>query len=177
MSLLRGRVPGEAAEYAASAWDRLYPLAYSLTGRPADAEDLVQDALVTVMTKWERVAAAGHVDAYVRQILVRAFLSRRRRRSSSELPSDEAGLQAAMPAPSGDPMDAVADRQALWSGLAVLSERQRAVLVLRYYEDIPDAAIAELLGLTVGNVRVVAHRALAALRESAGATGVLDRHP
>lgn len=167
MSLLRGKVPAEAEDYAASAWDRLFPFAWALTGQRVDAEDLVQDTLTKVLTSWERVAGADHRDAYVRKIAVNIFVSSRRRRSSSEVVSSlvvEAQQSSPFNPVTGDVAGPVSERLTLWAQLADLTPRQRAVLVLRYYEDLPDAAIADVLETSAGNVRTIAHRALARLR-------------
>lgn len=170
MGLFRGRVGEEAAAYAAAALPRLTRIARNLTHDQADAEDLVQDTLIKVMTNWERVAVAEGPDAYVRKVMVNTFISGKRLRRSTEVVSHEI-VTADRYAVHADVASGQAERDALWSRLADLSRAQRAVLVLRYYEDLPDVDIASTLDMSPGNVRVTAHRALTALRESAPTSG------
>lgn len=159
--------PGLSFEdYVRARATALVRFAYMLTADWALAEDLVQEALVRVHLKWPRVVSAEHPDAYVRKVVLRQFLTWRRRRSSGE------AVMASLPElPAPDWAGFAgrqADRDAAWRLLATLSRQQRAVMVLRYYEDLPDDRIAELLGCTTSTVRVHASRALAALRPQAG---------
>jgi RNA polymerase sigma-70 factor (sigma-E family) len=167
LGLLRGTVPDEAAAYAAAASPRLLRVARNLTRDVAAAEDLVQDTLVKVLTNWEKVSASEGVDAYVRRIMVNTFVSGKRLKRAGELVSHEVAT-ADRYAARADFSAGVDEREELRERLEGLTRNQRAVLVLRYYEDLSDAQIAELLGLTPGNVRVTAHRALAALRARGG---------
>jgi RNA polymerase sigma-70 factor (sigma-E family) len=145
--------------YVAERGAALLRVAYLLTGDRHLAEDLVQDVLATAYLRWGRVSSADSRDAYVRTMLVRRHLSWRRRRSSGE-----------MAAPGTDTVvgrDFAADydaHDAAWRLLATLPRRQRAVLVLRYYEDLTDEAIAALLGCGASTVRSNAARGLATLR-------------
>ncbi len=138
----------------------LLRLAYMLCGSREQAEDLVQNALVTTYRKWETVSSAERPIAYVRTIVVREDVSWRRRLSNRELPR-------AIPNDiTGDFPDAeIAETDAMWRLLATLPRRQRAVLTLRYYEDLADDDIAELLGCSAGTVRSNASRGLATLRQ------------
>lgn len=136
--------------------------ALMLCGDPHDAEDLVQSALARAYRKWRRVAAADQPHAYVRTMVVNEFLSWRRRRSAGEVPVAPADRPDV--ADAGDRPGGVAERDAAWGLLATLPRQQRAVLVLRYYEDLPDAEIARVLRCSAGTVRSNAARALAALR-------------
>lgn len=163
MALFRGRVGEEAAAYAAASLPRLIRIARNLTHDDADAEDLVQATLVKVMTNWERVSASEGPDAYVRKVMVNTFVSGKRLKRSTEIVSHEL-VTADRYAVGADFVQGQADHDELWAALATLTRTQRAVLVLRYYEDLPDAQIAEILDLSPVNVRVTAHRALAALR-------------
>ena len=138
----------------------LLRLAYLLAGDRQLAEDLVQEVLVKAHRRWSRVGSADNADAYVRRMLVNEHLSRRRRRSSGELPTDEVADTSRV----NDSQDAVAARDEMWRLLAALPARQRAVLVLRYYAELNDAQIAALLGCAVGTVRSLASRGLARLR-------------
>lgn len=138
-------------------------LAFVLTGGDDHlAHDLVQDTLLKVYRRWDRVSAAGSADAYVRRMLLNEFLSWRRRASSRELPvSAVPELPALDLLPEGSSTE-------LWSLIRQMPPRQRAVLVLRYYEDLSDREIAALLDYRVGSVRVIAGRALAELRRKVG---------
>lgn len=154
-------VPAEALDFCTQVADRLFPVAYSLTGNRHDAADLVQETIVAVLVHWDKVRVATQRHAYVRRMLLHTFLSGVRHRGrrevvSSEPPSDAKG--------GVDPADVATANVDLWRGLGQLAPRSRAVVVLRYLEDLPDAVIAEEVGTTVGNVRVIAHRALALLR-------------
>ncbi len=145
-------------EYAAVSWSWLYRSAYLLAGNHADAEDLAQQTLIKVHHAWDRVSASDSIDAYVRRILTNAFLSSRRpRRRRLELLTDALPESTAIAATSED-------RTVLWPHVRELPPRQRAVVVLRYYEDLSEAEIAETLGCSRGTVKSTAHRALKSLR-------------
>jgi RNA polymerase sigma-70 factor (sigma-E family) len=134
--------------------------AYLLTGNGDAAEELVQDTLVRLYPKWDRVAAAEVPVAYVRRALTNGYINQRRRASSRD--------QRYADVPDrGDPRDAVAefaDRDEMWTILHGLPDRQRAALVLRFYEGLPDEQIAAALGCRLGTVRSLVSRGLAALR-------------
>lgn len=140
--------------------DRLLRLAYQLSHDRAAAEDIVQEALVSIYRAWcRRMPELDNAEAYARRVVVNEFLRRRRLRSASELVTDVLP-EVATPSMEAD----VLDRDALWRALGRLPARQRAVLVLRYYADLPDAEIAELVDAKPVTVRSLALRALAALR-------------
>ncbi len=148
-------------EFVAASGSRLLRLAYVLTNGDAQrAEDLLQTALTSAFRHWRRVAAADSPEAYTRRVLVDAYVSERRRRSSSEYPVEAApdGVGAT------DPAGGIADRAEVVALLARLAPRARAVLVLRFYGDLDDAAIASELGIAASTVRATASRALATLR-------------
>ena len=145
-------------EFAAARGDALLRFAFLLCGDRHLAEDLVQSVLARAFATWSRVSAHDRVEAYVRKMVVNEHLSWRRRLSSGEVAVAEPADRAAAG------RDAFADRDAAWRLLATLPRRQRAVLVLRYYEDLSDAAIAEALGCAESTVRAHAARALATLR-------------
>ena len=132
--------------------------AYLLTGSTDDAEDLVQVALINAVPKWGRIA--DNPEPYVRRILARESVSRWRGRRWREVHTD------VIPEP-GATSDGVDDRLALQSALAALAPRQRAVIVLRYYEDLTERETAEALGISVGTVKSQARDALARLRVGA----------
>ena len=133
--------------------------AYLLTGDWHLAEDLLQTALSRAYLAWSRVSVADSPDAYVRRILVNSWAKWWRRRWRGETPT------AAMPETAGpDPYAAVDDRSSLAAALATLPKRQRAVVVLRYYDDLSEAEIAAVLGCSPGTVKSQASKALAKLR-------------
>lgn len=156
-------------------------LARGLVASEADAEDLVQDVLARALLRWDRVSAADEPDAYANRMLVNAAMSlfrsarwRRERTLSQEQHQAGASRPLGVIAPDdGDPGGTVVERQAVLAALRALPVRHRAVLLLRYYEDWPDADIAEALGVAPATVRSSAARGLAALRRS-GALGEGD---
>ena len=158
-------------EFAGHRLPGLLRYAVLLTGDPEQARDLVQDALVRAFVKWRRVRAADDPYAYVRTIVTNEFLSRRRRKTLRTVPLRfDARDGPAAPAPPARDDD-------LWERLAALPRQQRAVLVLRYYEGLPDAEIADVLGCRPGTVRGYAARALATLRVQLTDTTPERSHP
>ena len=134
--------------------------AYLLTGNAQSAEELVQDTLVRLYPKWDRVAAADVPLAYVRRSLTNGYINYQRRAARREYPHDDVPERV-------DPHDAVmqlADRDQIWNGLRFLPERQRAALVLRFFEDMTDDEAAIALDCRVGTVRSLISRGLATLR-------------
>ena len=131
-----------------------------LTGDRELAADLVQDVLVKAYRQWPRISGTDRPDRYAMRMVTNQFLSWRRSRAArsialAELPDDADGEHF-------ETTHAVRDE--MWRRLARLPKRQRAVLVLRYYQQLTDAEIAEVLGCTAVTVRGYAHRALATLR-------------
>ena len=149
-------------EFADARLGALLRCAVMLTGDPHQAQDLVQETLVRVQLNWRRVARTDAPERYVRRMLTNQFIDWRRgswaRRVLLRGEADES-----VPAPA-DHAQSAADRDQIRSWLSRLPRRQRAALVLRYYEDLPDAEIAEVLGCAVGTVRSSISRALATLR-------------
>jgi RNA polymerase sigma-70 factor (sigma-E family) len=139
----------------------LLRVAVMLCGDRGRAEDLVQSALIKAYPRWDRVAAMEQPAAYVRAVLVREHLRWWRRRPNLEIPG--AAAEADRPSRT-DLAQESADRHAAWELLGRLPARQRAVLVLRYYEDLSDREIAQTLGCGESTVRSQAARGLAALR-------------
>jgi RNA polymerase sigma-70 factor (sigma-E family) len=135
--------------------------AYLLCGDEHLAEDLVQTALLKALRIWRRSATAEQPRAYLRRVLVNEYVSWHRRRSTHERPT----VTAALDRPGPDPTARVDDRDEAWRLLALLPRRQRAVLVLRLYEDLTDADIAAVLGCSTGTVRAHASYGLATLRD------------
>jgi RNA polymerase sigma-70 factor (sigma-E family) len=126
------------------------------------AEDIVQDVLARVGLSWSRVSRTGNVRAYVFKAVLNDFLSWRSRLSSRERPSADPGSARTNEGPGVE--EAVVLRTEVQTALARLTRVQRAVVVLRYHQDLPDAEIARLLGCREATVRSHARRALAALR-------------
>jgi RNA polymerase sigma-70 factor (sigma-E family) len=149
--------------FVASRGAVLLRFAYLLSGDRHAAEDLVQSALAKAYRHWDRVSAAEHPEAYVRRIVVREHLSWRRLRSAGELVTADPAVGTVEDggAVSGSN---VANRDAAWRLLATLPRQQRAVLVLRFYEDLDDDAVARVLSCSPSTVRSNAARGLAALR-------------
>ena len=145
-------------EFVATRSPALLRTAYLLTGDHGLAEDLLQTALAKCWFAWGRID--GPPEPYVRRALATTYATWWRRRWRRERPT---GVLPERPA---EPRDAVEDRDALWRALGALPRRQRAVVVLRYYEDRAEAEVAALLGISVGTVRSQAAKALAKLRSS-----------
>lgn len=140
-------------------FDALLRFAYLVTGSQHAAEDALQTALTRALERWRHVAGARHPDAYVRRMIVNAHVSAWRRTGARELLSDDLRGD-----PAGDATDRVAERDALWRRCLALPPRQRAAVVLRYYEDLEYAEVADVLGVTEATARSHVHRALSALR-------------
>ncbi|KRC48939.1 MULTISPECIES: SigE family RNA polymerase sigma factor [unclassified Nocardioides] len=147
-------------DYATARWAALYRTAHLLTGDPAAAEDLLQSTLVKVMAQWTKVRRADAPDAYVRKMLLNELLGERRKAGRR---AQKAHL-VPVPDPVTDPAATSPERLDLWDRVQLLPPRQRAVLVLRYYEDLSEAEIAEVLGVSAGTVKSQASHALRALR-------------
>jgi len=139
----------------------LLRFAYVLSGDAHLAEDLVQEVLARMHRRWDKITAMQHAEAYVRTAIVRQFLSWRRRRSAHEM------ILAEVPEPPGfdEPQHQILARDQMWQLLTGLPRAQRAVLVLRFYCDLPDDEIAILLGCGESTVRSQASRALARMRK------------
>ncbi|MDG4786367.1 SigE family RNA polymerase sigma factor [Micromonospora sp. WMMD1102] len=148
-------------EYVHSRGAALVRFARLLTGDDHRADDLVQEVLAKAYVQWRRVVAADRPDIYVRRMLVNANSSWWRRRSNRELSVAEI---VDHPGDRDLGADAV-ERDLMWRLMARLPPRQRAVLVLRYYEDLDDASVAEILDCSPVTVRTTALRAVATLRE------------
>lgn len=155
-------------DYVAGRGQALVRLAFLLCADRHLAEDLTQDTLFRAHRRWKRLSALDHPDAYVRRILLNEYLSWRRRRSSTELPVGPGEQGPAAGSVVEDTSDGLAARDVAWRLLATLPRRQRAVLVLRFYEDLSDQQIAEVMGCAAATVRSQAARALATLRTAPG---------
>lgn len=155
----------EFAEYFVRRQEAVRRTAYMLCGDWHRADDLAQTAFVTLHRRWRKIRDRGALDAYVRKTLVRAVIDEsrrpwRRERFVEELPE---------PVPSTEGVaEQVATREALLQGLRAVPPRQRAVLVLRYFEGLDVAAAAVALGCTEGTVKSQTARGLVALRTALG---------
>jgi RNA polymerase sigma-70 factor (sigma-E family) len=154
-------------EYVLTRGPALVRLARLLVGDDHRADDLVQEVLAKAYPRWSRIARAEHPDRYVRRMLVNARNSWWRLAVRREV-----SVAAVRDTPTGaDHGDDSADRDALWRLIRALPDRQRTVLVLRFYEDLDDMAIADILGCSPVTVRTHAMRGLATLRERVGGAG------
>ena len=159
-------VPDEGDEFGAfvaGVQSRLQRTAWLLTGDWGEAEDLVQSALAKVWRHWDRVVAADSSEAYARRILLNCFLSARRRRWRVERPDG-----TIEPAPVEDSANLVVLRESVLEALARLSRRQRAVVVLRYFDDLSEAQAADVMGCRLGTVKSTTARAMERLRAQPG---------
>ena len=147
-------------DWVAARGASLLRFGYVVTGSQHAAEDAVQDALARACERWDRVSRASDPDTYVRRMIVNAHISRWRR-TRRESPVDLVR--------GGDPQPDLADRvgtdDAVWAVCRALPPRQRAAVVLRFYEDLEYAEIAAILGCTETTARSHVHRALGALRD------------
>ena len=159
-----GRRAARDADFAAYLQARqasVLRTAYLLTGDRHTAEDLVQTAFAKLYLSWDRVRDQGSIDGYLRRIVVNEHNSlwrrpwKKREHATDEVPE---------PTPTLDEYDD-GRSAALWALVQSLPKKARAVLVLRYYEELSEAETAEILGVSVGTVKSQTSRALAALRE------------
>jgi RNA polymerase sigma-70 factor (sigma-E family) len=150
-------------QFVAAHVDDLLRTAYLIVWDDGEAEDIVQECLLKVARRWPRVRRMEHPRAYARRILVNLALddARRRAQRRGEL---EPGIPESLFAV--DPLPALETRAELLQALGRLHERQRAVLVLRYFNDLTEAQVADLLGCSPGTVKSSASRGLARLREA-----------
>ncbi|WP_444952130.1 SigE family RNA polymerase sigma factor [Micromonospora ureilytica] len=153
-------------EYVLTRGPALMRLARLLTGDDYRAEDLVQDVLARAFVRWPKIVRVERPEAYVRRMLVNANASWWRRRSSREVSVSRVVDRPGV----GDLGTDAVERDAMRRLIVSLPQRQRAVLVLRYYEDLDDVAIAEILDCSPATVRTHAMRALATLRADYSAT-------
>jgi RNA polymerase sigma-70 factor (sigma-E family) len=162
------RARQDFTEFVAARSSQLIRLAYVLTGDQHAAEDLLQNTLVKAAAHWGRIHTAP--EAYVRRIMYReqvSWLRRRARRRETAM--------ARVPEPAtGDDAVSVEARLALRDALLALPPRRRAVLVLRYLEDLPESQVAEILGCSVGTVRSQNHKAVAQLRLALPSLGLTN---
>jgi RNA polymerase sigma-70 factor (sigma-E family) len=162
--------PHDAATDDFAAWvaargPGLLRLAYVLTGNRAEAEDIVQDALSRALPRWSGIVAVEHPDAYVRRMVVNAHTSWWRRFRRRESPVAEPFGEDI---PAADAGPDLGEQERLWQACRSLPEAQRTAIVLRFYEQLEYAEIADLTGVREGSVRSRVSRGLAALRATLG---------
>lgn len=153
------------AEYAEACSPTLFRTAFLMVGDHQLAQDLVQEALVKTLMAWPRLNDRENLHAYTRRIIVTTSISWRRRRSFHERPLD------ALPERSGpDPAEAMVTHDAVVAALRTVPPRQRAAIVLRYYQDLTETQTAEAMGCSVGAVKSQVAAGLRRLRETLGPT-------
>lgn len=159
----RRSVEDEFREFVAARSPALLRTAYLLTGDWATAEDLLQTALTKIFLAWKRLGEIEAVEPYARRVLVNTSISWWRRRWHGERPTEVLPERAAP-----DRVDEQLERDALWRHVKALPARQRAVLVLRFYEDLSEAQTAATLNISTGTVKSQTSRALNTLRQRLG---------
>nr|BFE63833.1 SigE family RNA polymerase sigma factor [Dactylosporangium thailandense] len=159
----------EFEEFLSARLAALLRYATVLACDPHLAEDIVQEVLSRVQTRWARISAADVPEAYVKRMIVNELASWRRRRAARVVPMSLSALDT-VGAPLDDPATAVDERDAMIRRLAALPVRQRIVIALRYYEGLSDPEIADLIGCRPATVRSHAARGLATLREYSRST-------
>ena len=163
---MRAQDEADFAQLVFSMSPRLNRLAYAVCGDAALAEDAVQAAMVVAYRTWPRVRDVDSPNAYLRRMVVNQLVSWRRRKSWGETAVLVEGLE-----PSRVSHEAsVVEHQIVWAAVGQLPPRQRAVIVLRYYEGMSETEIAETLGIRRGTVKSQASAAMAHLRASLGDT-------
>ncbi len=153
--------PAEFTEFAAAEMARLRRTAYLLCGDWHAAEDLTQIALTRTLLAWRRISKQENAHAYAHRTLVNAYLGQRRTRKSGEIPVEM------LPEPAGRPGTAEL-RVVMLAALAALPPQARAVVVLRYWEDLSIEQVAAILRCSTGNVKSQSARALRKLRDVLG---------
>ena len=152
-------------EYAEARAATLFRTAYLVVGDHQLAQDLLQEALVKTLMAWPRLHDRDHLEAYTRRIIVTTAISWRRRRSFHERPLH------VLPERSGpDPAEAMVTHDAVVAALRTVPARQRAAIVLRYYQDLTETQTAEAMGCSVGAVKSQVAAGLRRLRETLGPT-------
>jgi len=153
------RADADFREFVSSKGRALLKSAYLLTGNLADAEDLVQSALAKTYQAWDRIQDRNALDGYVRRAMVNTHISWWRRRRVDEYPTDEIPDQ-----PAADTLGTSELHDTLQRAINRLPRRMRAAVVLRYFEDMTEAEVADILGVSQGTVKSTVSRAVAKLR-------------
>ena len=164
------------SEFFAATWARLFPTTYGVAGSAGDAEEALQTAFAKAYRHWSRISQLDEPVAYVRRMAVNEALTAHRRSRRRTAALQELLDHQVTP----DEIDRGAERVDAWAAVLTLPPRQRAVLVLRYYEGMTEAQIAETLGCRPGTVKSQASAALANLRArfpDLDPTAVEGEHP
>jgi RNA polymerase sigma-70 factor (sigma-E family) len=164
------REPEGFAQFVEARERALQRTAWLLTGDRGLAEDLVQTALVRTWPRWERITRQDDPEVYVRRVMINTWATWTRRMWRGERATESVPESAAP----GDLAADVAARVAIRSALASLTARQRAVLVLRVFDDLSEAQVAQVLDCAVGTVKSTMAQALAKLRRDARLTGLME---
>ncbi|HSE71879.1 MAG TPA: SigE family RNA polymerase sigma factor [Nocardioidaceae bacterium] len=157
------RDPDAFAEFVTARSATLFRTAYLMVGEHALAQDLLQESLTKTYLAWPRLREVTNAEAYTRRVITTTAISWRRRRSWQEKPAEtvpESAVHAAA--------DGFATRAWVWAALQQLPPRQRAAVVLRYYEDLTEAQTAAVMGCAVGTVKSQVAQGLKKLREQLG---------
>jgi RNA polymerase sigma-70 factor (sigma-E family) len=155
----------EFTQFVAERSAALFRTAFVLAGDRATAEDLLQTALTKTYTSWRRLRSPGTAEAYTRRILITTLISWRRRRAwraerpGGDLPDEVGGADLGVDLP---------ERDRVWQAVQALPTRQRAAVVLRFYEDLTERQTADILGCSTGTVKSQVHDALRRLRDRLG---------
>ncbi|KAA9159770.1 SigE family RNA polymerase sigma factor [Amycolatopsis acidicola] len=156
-------MPERFEQFVAGRLDRLLRYATALTCDPHLAQDVVQEVLLRAQVRWPRISSMDAPESYLRRMVTNEYLSWRRRRASKVIASTHGKLDE-LGAPTADHAHRYAERDAMRHRIARLPRKQRAAILLRYYEDCTDEQIGEVLGCATGTVRSHISRALSALR-------------
>jgi RNA polymerase sigma-70 factor (sigma-E family) len=152
------------AEFALARSAALHRAAYLMVGDQQLAQDLVQEALTKTYVAWPRLRDPSKAEAYTRKAITTTAISWFRRKGwDNERPTETLPVGGSL-----GHADAVTDRTAIWEALQALAPRQRAALVLRYYEDLTEAQTAEAMGCAVGTVKSQVSAGLGNLRRQLG---------
>jgi RNA polymerase sigma-70 factor (sigma-E family) len=157
---MQAELEGQFQDFVRARWSRLVRTAYLLTGDVHHAEELTQTALAQAYRSWRRIARSDNPEVYVRRVLVSCNSGRFHKRGMTQAPA------AARPGRTGrdQAVGRVEKRDPPLAGLAMLPAKQRAVVVLRYWEDLSETEVAEVLGCSPGTVKRQAAEGLAKLR-------------
>jgi RNA polymerase sigma-70 factor (sigma-E family) len=158
-----GRDRSDFGDFVVTRWRAMLRTAYLLTGDHGHAEDLVQSTLAKCYVAWPRLRAQAAADSYVRKTMLNTYLAWRRRKSWHEIASDEIPEHG-----NADSTEGLAQRSVVMAALAELPPRQRAVVVLRFFEDLGVQQVADQLGCTAGTVKRQTSEALSKLRRTLG---------
>jgi RNA polymerase sigma-70 factor (sigma-E family) len=161
---MRPQDEAEFAELVAAVSNRLVRTGYAICGDQQLAEDAVQSAFVTAYRQWRRVRAARNPEAYLRKMVVNQLLGWKRRKWFTSTTALGAGAEPAQASHEAR----VIEHQHVWTVVSSLPPRQRAVIVLRYYEGLSEAEIADVLGIRPGTVKSQSAAAIATLRGTLG---------